>query len=80
MPEAWIASVGNNAVKRFIPTNAGAERAGSLAATLTVAAIVALMVGVKTVRSWDKQAIDAQMSHELIYRAAQQRNPYPPGT
>jgi hypothetical protein len=67
-------------LKKFIPTTARAERAGSLAAALTVAAIVALMAGVKTVKSWDKQAIDAQMSSEFIYRAAQQRDPYPPGT
>ena len=58
-------------------------RTQSLAAALTVAALIASMAGAKTARAWDQQATDDQMSTELSYRAAhglvsrhQQSGPY----
>jgi len=52
-----------------------------LAAALTVAAVIALMVGAKTAKAWDQQATEAQMSTELSYRALQGVVPqhYSPG-
>jgi len=47
----------------------------SIAATLTVAAILGLSAGAKTAKAWDQQASEAamssQLSSELSHRAAQ---------
>ena len=41
---------------------------GTLAAALTVAAVIAVMADATTAKAWDQQAIEAQMSTELSYR------------
>jgi hypothetical protein len=43
----------------------------SVAATLTVAAILGLAAGAKTARAWDQQASEAAMSSEFSHRPAQ---------
>jgi hypothetical protein len=53
---------------------ARATHAGSAAAALTLAAVIALMAGAKTAKAWDQQATDDQMSYELSYRALQAGN------
>ena len=41
---------------------------GTLAAALTVAAVIALTAGATTAKAWDQQATEAEMSTELTYR------------
>ena len=48
--------------------------AGSFATALTLAAMIALMAGVKTAKAWDQQATGEQMTYELNYRALQAGN------
>jgi hypothetical protein len=52
----------------------------SIAATLTVAAILGLAAGAKTAKAWDQQASEAAMSSELSHRAAQVTAPRHAGT
>jgi hypothetical protein len=52
----------------------------SIAATLTVAAILGLAAGAKTAKAWDQQASEAAMSSELSHRAAQVAAPRHAGT
>lgn len=42
---------------------------GSFFTALTIAALIATMVGAKSAKAWDQQATEAQMSSELSYRA-----------
>jgi hypothetical protein len=48
--------------------------AGSFAAALTLAAMIALMAGAKTAKAWDQQATGEQMNYELSYRVLQGGN------
>ena len=48
--------------------------AGSFAAALTLAAMIAMMAGAKTAKAWDQQATGEQMNYELSYRALQGAN------
>ena len=48
--------------------------AGSFTATLTLAAVIAVMAGAKSAKAWDQQATGEQMSYELSYRALQASN------
>ena len=52
-----------------LTVSARAAHRVSFAAALTIAAIIASMVGAKTAKAWDQQATEAQMSAELSYRA-----------
>lgn len=48
--------------------------AGSFAAALTLAAVIAVMVGAKTAKAWDQQATGEQMNYELTHRGLQAGN------
>jgi hypothetical protein len=56
--------------------------AGSFTVALTLAAIIAVMAGVKTAKAWDQQATGEEMNYELNYRALHAGNAahqYPSG-
>jgi hypothetical protein len=48
--------------------------AGSFAAALTLAAVIAVMAGAKTAKAWDQQATGEQMNYELTHRGLQAAN------
>jgi hypothetical protein len=56
--------------------------AGSFAAALTLAAVIAVMAGAKTAKAWDHRATGEQMNYELNYQALRANNAprqYPSG-
>jgi hypothetical protein len=57
-------------MKNPFTATAPAAYSGSVAATLTVAAILGLAAGAKTAKAWDQQATEAAMSTEISHRAA----------
>ena len=48
--------------------------AGSFAAALTLAAMIATMAGATTAKAWDQQSTGDQMNYELSYRVLQGGN------